>query len=391
MKIYNITTYRPEQCGIAAWAEDKINYSHKIDPSFRNRVIAVNGFRKKNEYSDFVDFCIDRNNSEDYVTAAKFINNNPQAKVVGIQHEFGIFGGKRINGKALGNYILKFIDHLKKPLVTTCHTTFAYPLKGEEELFEKRKIILKEVLSKSDKIIAISNTARNILVKNYNINPKKINVILHGIHKFDESTEHAKKILGLEDRFVLSMVGLVRKKRGMEHVIRALPPVVGKHPELLYVLAGKTHPKEIEDGKEPYRDFLKNEVSRLNLEDNVLFVNRFLPLTSLLRYIQASDACITPYADPRQISSGVLSYNLGLEKPTISTPFNYAKEILDEGRGIILPDFNNPDSISKAIFELLDNPEKIVDIKKNIKPFKEQMLWENVAKKYIEVEKSVIK
>ncbi len=135
---------------------------------------------------------------------------------------------------------------------------------------------------------------------------------------------------------------------------------------------------------------MKNEASRLKIEKNVLLIDRYLPLNSLLRYIQASDLCITPYTDSRQTSSGVLSYSLGLEKPVISTPFQYAKELLGEGRGIVLPDFNNPISISKAIRDLLDNPEKIKSIKEKIIPIKEEMLWENVAKKYIKIEKSLI-
>ena len=390
MTIYNLSTFRPEQCGIASWTEDKINYSHKVDPTFRNRVIAVNGFRRKNEYSDFVDFCIDRDNLEEYISAAKFLNSNPNSEVIGIQHEFGIFGGKEINGGRVGDYLLEFINHLKKPIVTTCHTALDTPLnENDAPVFDERKKVLTEILSKSNKIIAISNTAKEIFV-NYGIEAEKIEVILHGTHKFDELPEHSKKILGLEKKFVMSMVGLVRQKRGMEYVIQSLPLVIEKYPNFLFVISGKTHPKEFIGNKEPYRDFLKSEVSKLKLEKNVLFVDRYLPLNSLLRYIQASYLCITPYTDSRQTSSGVLSYSIGLGKPVISTPFNYAKELLSDGKGVILSDFNNPDSMSKAILNLLDNPEKIQNIKEKIAPLKEDMLWENVAKKYIKIEKSLI-
>ncbi len=390
MAVYNLSTFKPEQCGIASWTEDKINYSHKAEPPFRNRVVAVNGFRKKNEYSDFVDFCIDRDKLKEYIIAAKFLNNNPNSKVIGIQHEFGIFGGREINGKRVGDYLLEFMSHLEKPVVTTCHTALDIPLNEEDvPVFNERKKILTEILNKSNKIIAISNTAKKILL-NYGIKEEKIEVILHGIHKFDETSEHSKKVLGLEDKFVMSMVGLVRQKRGIEYVIQSLPPVIEKYPNFLFVISGKTHPKEVIGDKEPHRDFLKSETSRLKLEKNVLFVDRYLPLNSLLRYIQASDLCITPYTDPRQTSSGVLSYSVGLGKPVISTPFSYAKELLGDGRGVILSDFNNPDSMSKAILGLLDNPEKIKSIKEKVAPLKEEMLWENVAKKYIKIEKSLI-
>jgi len=289
----------------------------------------------------------------------------------------------------MGDYALDFLDKTKKPKLITCHTV----LKDAEQdkQANERKKVLQKIFPKTDEIIVISNTAKNILIDEYNIDSNKINVILHGVHDFNETTEHAKKLLGLEDRFVISMVGLVRKKRGFEYVIRALPPVAEKYPEILYVIAGSTHPKEIERNREPYREFLEKEVRKLKLEDNVLFVNQYLTLNSLLRHIQASDVGITPYTDSRQVSSGVLSYNLGLEKPVISTPFLYAQEILADGRGIILPDYNNPESISDALMDLLNNREKIQKIIKKIKPFKEQMRWPNVAKKYIEVEKRLIK
>lgn len=391
--VYNISTYKPEQCGIASWTEDKINYSHKVDPSFRNRVVASNGFRSKNEYADVVDFCIDKDVLDDYLKAAEFINNQKEAKVVSLQHEFGIYGGQKVDSKPIGDYVLKFMDAIEKPIVTTCHTAYDTPLESEsKELFSKRKETLGEILKRSDKVVAISETSGKILVDHYGADKNKINIVLHGVHDFQESQEVSRKILGLEDRIVMSMVGLVRKKRGMEHVIRSLPEVVEKYPKLLFVLAGKTHPKEFEsDGSEPYRNFLKNEVSRLNLEKNVSFVNRFLPLESLLRYIQASDFCITPYTDPRQVSSGVLSYSVGLGKPVISTPFTYAKEILGGGKGIILPDFNNPESMSQGILDLLGDKEKIISIKKNLAEIQEKMNWKNVAKKYVDVEKSVIR
>lgn len=389
-KIYQLSTFRPEQCGIASWTEDTINYCHKVDPSLPNRVIAVNGFRSKSEYGDFVDFCIDRDDEEEYVRAAEFVNQNSGIELVNIQHEYGIFGGERINGHAIGNYVLSFLDTLEKPKMITCHTVPSQRTAQDTKLFSRRKEVLTQILGKVDKGIVISNVAKDILVNEYGTDPEKLEVILHGTHDFDESYEDSRSILGLEGKFVVSMVGLVRKKRGIEQVIRALQPVVEVEPNFVYVIAGKTHPKEIIDGEEPYRDYLKKEVARLGLEDHVMFVNRYLPLASLLRFIQASDVCITPYTDPRQISSGVLSYNVGLEKPVISTPFLYAKEILAEGRGVVLPDFDNPESISKAIIDLIEHPEKIKIIKENIRPFKGQMNWMNVAKRYVDIEKQVI-
>ena len=252
------------------------------------------------------------------------------------------------------------------------------------------KNTLKEIIGKVDRVVTISNTAKEILVRDYEISPEKVEGIYHGAHEQTESTEESKKILGLENRFVLSTPGLIRKNRGIEYAIQSLPEVVEKHPDLLYIVAGATHPSEIEGGREPYRELLEKTVSKNGLEENVSFVNRSLSLESLLRYIQASDVCITPYTFSGQVSSGVLSYCVGLDKPVISTPFLYAKELLGGGRGILLPDFNNPPSMSKAIMEVVENPDKINEIKRNIAPIKEDLMWPNVAQTYYKIEKELI-
>lgn len=378
-----MSTFRPEMCGIATWTEDVINYCHKEDPDLKNRVLVVNGFRKKSEYADFSEFYIERHGFEDYSRVAKEINEDSSIGVVSIQHEFGIFGGN------MGDYLLEFLDHLKKPKLLTLHTVPRYEEKDQKTI--DRKIVLGKILPKVDQLMVISETAKNILINEYNAEPSKINVILHGVHPFDETTIDSKKILDLEDKFVFSTVGLVREKRGLEQVIRALPSVVEKHPNIIYLIAGTTHPREIEEnGREPYREQLEVEAKDLGVEKNVVFVNNYLSLNSLLRHIKASDVCITPYTFPGQISSGVLSYCVGLDKPVISTPFLYAKEILSEGRGIVLSKFNDPESISSAMNYLLDKPQKIVEIKRKIEPLKNEMLWSNVARKYIEVEKKLM-
>lgn len=391
--VYHLSTFRPEKCGIAYWTEDKINYLHDLDASLRNRVIAVNGFRQTYEYGDMVDYTFQRDDIEDYRRAAEFVNKNLEARLVWIEHEFGIFGGTHKNSltgqeSRTGSHLKAFLEEVDRPVGITLHTVLKDA--EENELTLARKKVLLEVLDQVDRVVAISNMAKKILETEYEVSPDKIETIYHGVHDFKETTEQAKKILGFEDRFVLSTTGLIRKKRGMEHVIRALPEVVDKHPEVLYVIAGATHPKEVVGGIDVYRGELEREVFSRGLESNVLFVNKTLPLNSLLRYIQASDVCITPYSAPNQISSGVLSYCVGLSKPVISTPFMYAREVLGQGRGIILSDFGNSDSIAKAILGLMEDGERIERIKDNIRPFRGQMRWINVAKAYHRVERELI-
>ena len=383
-KVVHVSTFKPEECGIASWTQDVIDYSIHEDPYLINRVVAMNVSRRPEEYPDFVDFCIEKERIEDYIDAAEFLNSDEGTDLVSIQHEFGIFGGNQ------GDYLIEFLDRLKKPSLLTCHTV---PRQQEtDRKSRERREVLSRILPRVTSIMAISQTATNILQTEYKIKPEKISKIYHGTHDFSESRDEAKKIIGnLEDRFVISTVGLVRPKRGMEKVIHALPDVVKKHPHMLYHIAGKTHPKKLINGNDPYRKMLQEETRRLGLEDNIRFTNHYLPLNSLLRNIRASDLGITPYSNVGQISSGVLSYYLGLGVPVISTPFLYAQEVLADGRGIILPELDNSDAITDTLLDVLDNPKKLEQMKANMAPFTEQMRWPNVAKQYVKEERKLIK
>ena len=389
--VYHISTFRPEKCGIAYWTEDKINYLQKVDPGLRNKVIAINGFRKISEYADAVEKVINRDVRSDYPKIAEHINNDPEARMAWIEHEFGIFGGESLlpDGSEKirdGHYILDFLENIDKPVGLTTHTV----LKDNDPKTKIRKNTLINILNRVDRIVAISDTAKNILVNDYKINPEKIERIYHGAHEFPESTEQSKKILGLQDKFVLSTPGLLRENRGIEYAIQALPEVIDKHPDVIYIIAGATHPREMQGSREPYRESLEKIAKENNIEKNVLFVSRSLSSESLLRYIQASDIGIIPYKKPGQISSGVLTYFIGLNKPVISTPFPYAQEILSEGRGVILRDYRNPESIKNALLNILDNRDCIQEMKININEFRDKLMWPNIARTYHRIEKELI-
>jgi len=383
MKVIQVSTFPPEKCGIATYTYDIINYSHKLDPDMQNRVLAINGYRQPNEYGDFVPFLIDKQNKESFTWAAGSINMDDRIKVVSLQHEYGIFGGEE------GSHVLDFVNAVEKPIVSTFHTVITGEQWEKQGYSLLRHSILEELGELSDKIIVISNVAKDILIKEYGIDPGKIRVTHHGFHDFDESVEDSKKILGLEDRTILSTVGLLRPKRGMEYVIRALPQVVENHPEILYMIPGSTHPKEIKEGRDPYREMLIREVEALGLENNVQLIDRYLPLESLQRHINASDICITPYLFHPQSSSGVLTYCLGHLKPTVSTPFLYAQEMLADGRGL-LSEYKDPDSMAKQINKLLDNPELMNRIIAKLTKFAPHMRWENVARQYLDAYKEVM-
>jgi len=387
-KVYKVSTWQRE-CGIASWTSDQIEYARKADSSLVHRVIAVDPERRI--YNGDVEFDIRRDVKKDYKKAAEQVSQNPNGTVVSIEHEFGIFGGEK--GKCMGDYLLHFLENLEVPAMITCHTLLGESRDDPDS--NKRKQIFREIIPHAQKFIAISHTARRILTEQYDVPNDRIRVIYHGAHEFPETKAQARakienEVPEIRGRTLAGTFGLVRKVKGIEHNIRALPQIIDRHPELIYVVVGETHPGEMENGREPYRESLQKEVANLGLENNVLFINQFLPRTDLLRWMKAADLFMAAYGDPHQISSGPTSYCIGLGTPVIATPFAYTKEILAEGRGILLPTFD-PELLPSAIAEkvkdfLNDREERTKEIIRSIEPFKrrEPLMWSDVAQAYIE-------
>jgi len=384
--VYKVSTWQRE-CGIASWTGDQIEYARRTDPSLVHRVIAVDPDRRI--YNGDVEFDIRRDVKEDYKKAAEQVNQNSNG-VVSIEHEFGIFGGER--GKWMGDYLLHFLANLEVPAMITCHTLLGESRDDPDS--NKRKQIFREIIPHVQKFIAISHTARSILTEQYDIPQDRIRVIYHGAHEFPETKAQARakiedEVPEIRGRILTGTFGLVRRVKGIEHNIRALPQIIDRHPELIYAVVGETHPGEIEDGREPYRELLQAEVEKLGLENHVLFVNQFLPRTDLLRWMKAADLFMATYGDPHQISSGPTSYCVGLGTPVIATPFVYAKELLAGGRGILLPTFDSeflPDIIAEKVKDFLDDKkERTKEIIRSIEPFKrrETLMWPDVAQAYV--------
>jgi glycosyltransferase involved in cell wall biosynthesis len=366
-KICYLSTYPPRKCGIAVFTKDLVKAMDRYGNCASSTVIAVNENKASHRYDERVKWQIRHNNEDDYVKAAEAVNSS-DIDVVNIQHEFGIFGGE------WGSHVLSFIKSLRKPVVTTLHT-----VQPDLELQGER--VLKEILSRSNAIVVMNNIAVGILAQ-LGINFKKINVIPHGCPNIPfVSSDYVKPALDLRNRIVLCTFGLISRGKGIEYAIQALPPVVAKHPEVIYLIIGETHPmvKRIEGEK--YRRMLLEQVRELGLEKHVNFQNRFLSRMELNRYLQATDIYLTPYLGKNQISSGTLMNALAAGRAVISTPYLHAKEVLKNGRGIIC-DFKNSASIVDALEVLLSNESLKMETETKAYEYSRSFIWPRVAEKY---------
>jgi glycosyltransferase involved in cell wall biosynthesis len=371
MKILFIGTYIPKECGIATFTSDILNSVSGTNNNIHCDVIAVSDPSENCNYPDEVVFQIERNKLEDYYRAANFINSSG-ADVICLQHEFGLFGGNA------GDYIFYLLSEISKPVITTMHTVILEP-----EL--EYRVSTEKLVMHSDKLVVMSQTAVNILKDSYGVSEDKIEVIFHGMPDYPLSDcGKYKKMLNLKGSPLILTFGLLSQNKGIESILKALPDVVNQYPDLVYLILGATHPMIKKKYGETYRQYLKNIVSELEIENNVVFHDKFVEKEELCNYILASDIYVSPYPSKEQVVSGTLTYAIGMGKAIVSTPYWYAEEMLSDNRGLLV-DFGNVDGFKKSLLYLIENPEKCNIMRENAYYFGRKMTWKNVSEEYITV------
>ncbi|MFH1308031.1 MAG: glycosyltransferase [archaeon] len=365
--------FPPKECGIATFTKDLATaMNKKWNPRLKSRIIALNDESCIYNYNKKVVLEINREDIEEFINVAKKINESEIIKIVCIQHEFGIFGGD------YGSYIIPFLETIKKPVVTTFHSVLPNPDKI-------RKRIVQYICSKSSGVIVMAKKAVEILHNDYEVDPEKIHVIYHGIPDVPFQSRHiSKKNLKLESKTILSTFGLLSRGKGIEYMIEAMPELIKKYPNLLYLVIGETHPNIRREEGESYRNELMKRVKDLGLTNHVKFYNKYLSLQEIITYLLASDIYICTNLDKNQIVSGTLSYAMGSGAVVISTPSVYAEEVLSEERGIII-NFKDPFSYAQAIDKVLSDEELKAKLQENAYSFSRQMTWQNVATQHLKI------
>src|SRR5690554_365887 len=365
-----IGNYLPRQCGIATFTTDLTDSFTCQFANIQTMVLAMNDVPEGYPYPEQVRYELREKNLFDYERAANFLNQQA-VDAISIQHEFGIFGGK------WGKNILTLLRNVSAPVITTLHTVLEKP---DPQQYE----VLQELARLSDRLVVMSEHSRLDLQTIYGVPEHKIDFIPHGIHDvpFVDPGFHKDKF-GAEGRFVLMTFGLLSRNKGIEYVIEALPEVVERYPDLIYLILGATHPHVVAFEGEAYRESLKERVRQLGLEDHVLFYDQFVDLKDLKEFIGAANIYITPYLDPEQVVSGTLAYTVGAGKAVISTPYRYARELLADGRGILVP-FRDSQAIARQVLYLLDDEAERNAIRKRAYLFGRHMIWPEVAKRYRE-------
>jgi glycosyltransferase involved in cell wall biosynthesis len=365
----------PRRCGIATFTTDLQEAIEQLRPHESSCIVAMTDPDHTYDYPPAVRLQINDRCPADYEHAAHVLNM-ARCEVVSLQHEFGIFGGEA------GAHILALTSRLTMPLVTTLHTVLSQPASAQRR-------VLGEIVDTSSRVIVMAEKGRELLRSVYRVPAEKIEVIPHGTPDcaFVEP-DQAKAALGFAGRPVILTFGLLSPSKGIEVMIDAMPEVLRTSAAAVYVVLGATHPNLLRDQGETYREGLKRRVRELGIEDHVVFLDRFVDQATLLRFISMCDVYATPYLNEAQMTSGTLAYSFGLGKAIVSTPYWHARELLDEGRGVLVP-FGDAATLGRETAALLSDERRRLAMRERAHAAGRSMIWPRIAERYRAVFASV--
>jgi len=336
-----IGNFLPRKCGLATYTTDTYAALRARFPDLRVDVYAMDDRPGGYDYPPAVTGAIPQQERAAYIETARRIEQSG-AQAIWLQHEYGIFGGEA------GEHILALLDRTSLPLIVTLHTVLEKP-------DERQRAVMEGLLRRAARVIVMAERGREILLRVHGADPRIVVTIPHGVPDRPLADPALfKPRFGWEGRKVILTFGLLAPGKGIETVIGAMPEVVSRHPDALYAVLGATHPNLVAREGEAYRDSLKALARAKGVEGSVVFVDAFVEQDELLDYLQAADLYVTPYLNPAQITSGTLSYAVGVGKAVISTPFVHAAEILADGHGVLV-DFRDPAAMAREIVRLLGN------------------------------------
>ncbi len=368
-RIAFIGNYLPRECGIATFTTDLCTALTTEYGERRLFAIPVNDPDSTYQYPEQVRLELEQEDRLSYERAADFLNFNGN-DLVCLQHEYGIYGG------SAGSHILALLRKLKMPLVTTLHTVLREPSL-------EQRMVLEEIAQLSDRMVVMSKLAAQLLREVHAIPSTKIDVIPHGVPDLPFiDPNYYKDKFGTEGKSVLLTFGLLSPNKGIENIIQALPAILAKQSNVVYIVSGVTHPHIRRREGERYREELQSLAGQLGVSDHVIFNNRFVNAEELVEHVGAADIYITPYRHEAQVVSGTLAIALGAGKAIISTPYWHAEELLAENRGVIVP-FQSPDAIAEAVLSLLANDAERHAMRKRAYLYSRGTTWAKTARAYM--------
>jgi glycosyltransferase involved in cell wall biosynthesis len=365
-RIAMLGNHLPRHCGIATFTTDLVDAIADRHPEIACFVVAVNDTGCRHDYPPRVEFEITEPDLASYRRAADFLNVKG-IDVLSVQHEYGIFGGKA------GSHVLTLLRELRMPIVTTLHTILESPS-------DRQRHVMDELTEMSSRVVVMTAEGATLLHEVHRVPHAKIDVIAHGIPTLPDGDR--KDQLGVTGKSVLLTFGLLSPSKGIEHVIDALPEILVRHPETVYIVLGATHPHVKERAGESYRLALASRAVRLGVHASVIFHDRFVSITELTDFLAAADIYITPYLEMQQSTSGTLAYAVGCGRAVISTPYRHAQELLADERGVLVPRAD-PAAIAREVNALFDDGARRRAMGERAAAYSADKRWPAVGEQYL--------
>ncbi len=384
MRVAIVSTYPPRRCGLATFTADLRSALNSADHSTEVLVAAVLDEEPEDTASEVV-LTLSQHERQDYARAARTLNSIG-VDVVLVEHEYGIFGGES------GEYLVDLVEALTVPYVVTLHTLLREPS-------PQQRAVLHRVVGGATQVTVFTAMARDQVVRSGLAPWERVAVVNHGA---PEHLQHAPReraagrfarrdgadvlpeLAAHGDRRVLSTFGLLSPGKGLEVAVRALASVVRRHPDVLYVVAGRTHPEVVRREGERYRTMLAGLTSELSLDEHVLFVDRYLSDDDIRSLLLRTELFLTPYRAEEQIVSGVLTFALVAGCPVVSTPYFYATELLSTGAGRLVG-FDDHEAMAAAVVDLLGDEASLQDAALTAHEIGTQYTWPEVGRETLKV------
>jgi glycosyltransferase involved in cell wall biosynthesis len=329
------------------------------------------------DYPVEVVWTIQQENKADYTALAHWVNQEIAVDMIIIQHEYGIFGGPD------GEYIVALAEQLKKPFLLVTHTVLPHPSQRQQQ-------VLSRLADLASGVICMTERARSLMLDIYAIKPQQTFVVPHGVPDFrPQDRKVLKEQRGWQNRTIITTFGLIGPGKGLEIGLKALAGVVEKHPRVLYVIAGATHPVLLRNEGERYRENIMQQVRDLKLEEHVIFENRYLTNEELGDYLYLTDIYLSPYPNLDQAVSGTLAFATGTGRAIISTPYEYARELLEGGRGL-LAERPDADALAGLLDCLLSNPSLQEELERKTAEMGGSLSWDSVAALYHKISLEIL-
>lgn len=379
LRVAVVSSSLPRRCGLATFSHDMVGAMKSADPSLTAYFAAINEPDVVRLYGREVRWRIRQSDVLSYRAAAEAINAS-HINIVNVQHEFGLYGVWRDG--VYEDHLGPFLERLRKPVVTTLHTVPSHPSSSLAKAVRSAAIF-------SEELVVMANTAVNLLAHVYGIR-EHVTLIPHGMPAIrPRGRNRAKARLQLRSRTVISTFGLVDPRKGLEYMIEAMPAIIKRHPKAIYVIAGQSHPVLVRHEGERYRDHLTDLVKRLRLQQHVRFLNEYMDLEDIIDLLQATDVYVTPYLDPKQVTSGTLAYAMGAGKAIVSTPYLHAKEALADGRGLVVG-LRSSRQLANAVNIVIDRRDLKRSLERNAYAYARDMAWPYAGQRWVALMRLVL-